>query len=73
MSVNIAMIGVGAISGIYLQNITGLFREINRLGMKLVKPGGFLVSCSCSENLTPELFEKVISGTMYRFSCPYAG
>ncbi len=24
--------------------------------MKLVEPGGFLVSCSCSQFMTPELF-----------------
>ena len=33
MSVNIAMIGVGAISGIYLQNITQTFKEINLIGV----------------------------------------
>lgn len=32
-TVNIAMIGVGCISGIYLKNITGLFREIRLLGV----------------------------------------
>ena len=36
------------------------YREINRQGLKLVKPGGFLVTASCSENLTPDLFRKVI-------------
>ena len=33
MSVNIAMIGVGSISGIYLKNITGTFQEINLIGV----------------------------------------
>lgn len=33
MSVNIAMIGVGSISGIYLKNITGTFKEINLIGV----------------------------------------
>ena len=33
MSVNIAMIGVGAISGIYLKNITGTFKEIKLIGV----------------------------------------
>ena len=31
--VNVAMIGVGAISGIYLQNLTKLFKEVNLLGV----------------------------------------
>ncbi len=33
MSVNIAMIGVGSISGIYLKNITETFKEINLIGV----------------------------------------
>ena len=28
--------------------------------MKLVKPGGYLVSCSCSQFMTPELFLKML-------------
>ena len=32
-TVNIAMIGVGCISGIYLKNITSLFREIRLVGV----------------------------------------
>ena len=31
--VNVAMIGVGAISGIYLKNITGTFRGLRLLGV----------------------------------------
>lgn len=36
------------------------YREINRRGMKLVKDGGYLATCSCSHFLTPELFAKTI-------------
>lgn len=36
------------------------YREINMKGMKLVKPGGFLCTCSCSHFMTPELLEKTI-------------
>lgn len=36
------------------------YREINRWGMKLVKDGGYLATCSCSHFLTPELFAKTI-------------
>ena len=28
--------------------------------MKMVRPGGFLVSCSCSQFMTPELFLKML-------------
>ncbi len=36
------------------------YREINLRGMKLVKPGGFLATCSCSHFMDPELFAKTI-------------
>lgn len=36
------------------------YREINLRGMKLVKEGGFLVTCSCSHFMDPELFAKTI-------------
>ena len=31
--INVAMVGVGCISGIYLENITKLYKEINLLGV----------------------------------------
>jgi 23S rRNA (cytosine1962-C5)-methyltransferase len=36
------------------------YREINMRGMKLVKNGGFLATCSCSHFMSPELFRTVI-------------
>ena len=36
------------------------YREINLRGMKLVKDGGFLVTCSCSHFMDPDLFAKTI-------------
>ncbi len=36
------------------------YREINLRGMKLVRDGGFLCTCSCSHFMTPELFSKTI-------------
>lgn len=36
------------------------YREINRKGMKLVKDGGFLATCSCSHFMTEELFKETI-------------
>ena len=36
------------------------YRDINMRGMRLVKNGGFLATCSCSHFLTPELMEKTI-------------
>ena len=39
--------------------ITG-YKEINLRGMKLVKKGGFLVTCSCTNLVNPELFLEII-------------
>ncbi len=36
------------------------YREINMQGLKLVKNGGFLCTCSCSHFMTPDLFADVI-------------
>ena len=36
------------------------YKELNLRCMKMVKPGGFLVSCSCSQFMTPELFLKML-------------
>ncbi|MBM3441202.1 MAG: class I SAM-dependent rRNA methyltransferase [Bacteroidetes bacterium] len=39
--------------------VTG-YKEINLRGMKLVKPGGFLVTSSCTSVVSPELFLDVV-------------
>ena len=39
--------------------ITG-YKEINLRGMKLVRPGGFLVTSSCTNLVSPELFLQII-------------
>ncbi|MBO5033061.1 MAG: class I SAM-dependent rRNA methyltransferase [Lachnospiraceae bacterium] len=36
------------------------YREINMKGMKLVKDGGYLATCSCSHFMTQELFAKTV-------------
>ena len=36
------------------------YREINMKGLKLVRDGGYLCSCSCSHFMDPELFAKTI-------------
>jgi len=40
--------------------ITG-YKEINLRGMKLIKPGGFLVTSSCTNLVQPELFLEIIN------------
>ncbi|HET9279385.1 MAG TPA: class I SAM-dependent rRNA methyltransferase, partial [Flavitalea sp.] len=39
--------------------VTG-YKEINLRGMKLVKPGGFLVTSSCTNLVTPNMFLEII-------------
>lgn len=39
--------------------ITG-YKEINLRGMKLIRPGGFLVTSSCTNLVNPELFLQII-------------
>ena len=36
------------------------YREINIRGLKLVKNGGYLCTCSCSHFMDPELFAKTV-------------
>ena len=43
-----------------VKNAVKGYREINLRGMKLVKDGGYLATCSCSHFMTPELFAKTI-------------
>ena len=37
------------------------YKEINLRGLKLVRPGGFLVTCSCSQHVRAEMFQDVIN------------
>ena len=43
-----------------VKNAVKGYREINVRGMKLVKDGGFLATCSCSHFMPPELFAQTI-------------
>lgn len=43
-----------------IKNAVKGYREINLRGLKLVTNGGFLVTCSCSHFMDPELFAKTI-------------
>ena len=36
------------------------YRDVNILGMKLVKSGGFLATASCSQHIAPAVFEKML-------------
>jgi 23S rRNA (cytosine1962-C5)-methyltransferase len=36
------------------------YKDVNRLALKLLAPGGFLLACSCSGPVDAELFQKVL-------------
>ena len=41
---------------------TRAYKDINLLALKLLRPGGFLVTFSCSGGVSVELFQKIIAG-----------
>jgi 23S rRNA (cytosine1962-C5)-methyltransferase len=38
------------------------YKDINLLGLKLLRPGGLLFTFSCSGGISPELFQKIVTG-----------
>jgi len=38
------------------------YKDINLLALKLLRPGGLLLTFSCSGLVTPELFQKIVAG-----------
>jgi 23S rRNA (cytosine1962-C5)-methyltransferase len=44
-----------------IKNAVKGYREINLRGLRLVRKGGFLATCSCSHFMDPELFSKTIA------------
>jgi 23S rRNA (cytosine1962-C5)-methyltransferase len=38
------------------------YKDINRLGLKLLKPGGLLLTFSCSGGISADLFHKIVAG-----------
>ncbi|MEG0772507.1 class I SAM-dependent rRNA methyltransferase [Clostridium sp.] len=44
-----------------VQSATRGYKEINLRGMKLVKRGGYFITCSCSHFMNPDLFKETIA------------
>ncbi|MBE5807251.1 MAG: class I SAM-dependent rRNA methyltransferase [Clostridiales bacterium] len=44
-----------------LQSALRGYKEINLRGLKLVRPGGFMVTCSCSQHVLPEMFQNMLN------------
>ncbi|MBV8502895.1 MAG: class I SAM-dependent rRNA methyltransferase [Paucibacter sp.] len=38
------------------------YKDINRLGLQLLEPGGLLFTFSCSGGIAPDLFHKIVAG-----------
>lgn len=43
-----------------IKSATRGYKEINLRAIKLLKPGGFLVTCSCSQHMSAELFNDML-------------
>lgn len=36
------------------------YKEINLRALKMVEPGGYLITCSCSQHISPEVFQEIV-------------
>ena len=43
-----------------IESATRGYKEINLRAMKMVKPGGFLITCSCSQHILPDAFMQIV-------------
>lgn len=43
-----------------VESATRGYKEINLRAMKMVRPGGYLITCSCSQHILPEMFRDII-------------
>ena len=43
-----------------LENAIRGYKEINLRAMKMIVPGGYLVTCSCSQHVLPDVFRKMV-------------
>ena len=43
-----------------IESATRGYKEINLRAMKMVRPGGYLITCSCSQHILPDAFMKIV-------------
>lgn len=43
-----------------LKKASRAYKDVNMQAMKRLNPGGMLLTCSCSQHVSPELFQKII-------------
>jgi len=41
------------------------YKEINLRAMKIINEGGFLITCSCSQHISPDTFLDIIKDAAY--------
>jgi 23S rRNA (cytosine1962-C5)-methyltransferase len=49
-------------SAAHAERAARAYKDINRLALKLLEPGGLLMTFSCSGGIGPELFHKIVAG-----------
>jgi 23S rRNA (cytosine1962-C5)-methyltransferase len=49
-------------SAAHAERAARAYKDINRLALKLLEPGGLLLTFSCSGGVGPELFHKIVAG-----------
>jgi 23S rRNA (cytosine1962-C5)-methyltransferase len=43
-----------------VDNAARAYKDINLHALKIIEPGGLLLTCSCSQPMSPELFQKIL-------------
>ena len=43
-----------------IESATRGYKEINLRAMKMIEPGGYLITCSCSQHILPEMFKQIV-------------
>jgi 23S rRNA (cytosine1962-C5)-methyltransferase len=49
-------------TGAHAERAARAYKDINRLALKLLKPGGLLLTFSCSGGISADLFHKIVAG-----------
>jgi 23S rRNA (cytosine1962-C5)-methyltransferase len=45
-----------------VENAARAYKDVNLQAMKIIEPGGLLLTCSCSQPISPDLFQKILFG-----------
>ncbi|MEN6627430.1 MAG: class I SAM-dependent rRNA methyltransferase [Candidatus Sumerlaeia bacterium] len=46
----------------HVERAARAYKDINMIGMQILKPGGLLATFSCSGHISPDLFQKIVFG-----------